>query len=57
MTNVPSIGAGKGAAQLGCGRLQDAVGSYKQALEVDGSSEAARSGLEQARSMLSDTHR
>ena len=47
----------KGAAQLGCGRLQDAVGSYKQALEVDGSSEAARSGLEQARSMLSDTHR
>jgi tetratricopeptide (TPR) repeat protein len=45
----------KGAAQLGCGQLQDATFSYKQALELDGNSTAARAGLEIARSRIADT--
>lgn len=42
----------KGAAQMGLGRLKDATCSYKQGLEVDGGSNAAQAGLEQARSGL-----
>lgn len=44
----------KGAAQLGHGRLQDAICSYKQALEVGGNNSAAQAGLELARSKLAD---
>lgn len=44
----------KGAAQLGSGKLQDAICTYKQALELDGSNAAAKEGLDIARRRVLD---